>query len=457
MPRASPELPPLPAALARSYAEHGLASRSVLLAVSGGADSTALLVGTARVRDALKMRVEVATVHHGLREEAAEEVACVSGLAARLGLSCHVRRLALSPGAGVEARAREARYATLEVLRLERGLDAVATGHTLEDQAETLLMRLARGAALRGARGVHARAPTLIRPLLTCSRAGVLAFLATEGVGYVSDPMNADPSFFRTRVRQDVLPALHRAAGFSTVAHLATFARLAAEDEALLAGWAGASWERLALPGGGLDAVGLRALEPPLLRRVLARLLDGAGVRVDHATLERCGEAVRAGGVATLSGGFLLRASGGRVRCVPPGARAAPGALVLSGPGAEGTFGAWRFQVAEGSAPPGVLALGLERETAWPLTVRSRKPGDRIRTRSGHRKVQDVLVDARVPTEAREGQPVVVDARGEPLWLPGVAPRFAGPGLESRPAALASRQMLWAFPQASSEPKTPPL
>ncbi|GMU01654.1 tRNA lysidine(34) synthetase TilS [Corallococcus caeni] len=455
MPRASPERPSLTAALARSYAGHGLASRSVLLAVSGGADSTALLVGTARVRDALALRVEVATVDHGLRPEAAEEVTSVVGLAARLGLTCHVRRLALSPGAGVEARAREARYATLEVLRQERGLDAVATGHTLDDQAETLLMRLSRGAALRGARGIHARAPTLVRPLLTCSREDVLAFLATEEVGFVRDPMNADPSFLRTRMRLDVLPALNRAAGFSTVEHLATFARLASEDEALLTGLADAAWERLALEGGGLDAVGLRALEPPLSRRVLARLLVAAGARVDHGTLERGRDVVARGGVMPLSDGFLLKATGGRVRCVGPGPQAPPAPLVLAGPGARGDFGAWRFQVAEGSAPPGVLALVLEEGTAWPLTVRSRKQGDRVRTRAGHRKVQDALVDARVPAEARDAQPVVVDARDALLWLPGVVPRIVEPGAASHTASC--RHSLWAFPPASSERRTPPL
>ncbi|RKH12764.1 tRNA lysidine(34) synthetase TilS, partial [Corallococcus sp. CA047B] len=259
MPRASPGVPPLAALLARSYAEHGLASRSVLLAVSGGADSTALLVGTARVRESLGLRVEVATFDHGLRPDASEEVASVANLSARLGLVCHVRALALSPGAGVEARAREARYATLEVLRQERDLAAIATGHTLNDQAETLLMRLARGTALRGARGIHAQAPTLLRPLLACSRDDVLAFLHAEGLDYVRDPMNADPSLFRTRMRTDVLPALDRAAGFRTLPHLANFARLAAEDEALLGRLADASWERLSLPGGGLDAVGVGA------------------------------------------------------------------------------------------------------------------------------------------------------------------------------------------------------
>ncbi|RKI07795.1 tRNA(Ile)-lysidine synthetase, partial [Corallococcus praedator] len=123
--------------------------------------------------------------------------------------------------------------------------------------------------------------------------------------------------------------------------------------------------------------------------------------------------------------------------------------------GAEGGFGAWRFQVAEGSAPPGVLEFALGKETAWPLTVRSRRPGDRVRTRSGHRKVQDVLVDARVPAEARDAQPVVVDADGGLLWLPGVGVSVADRGAPS--TEVASRHSLWASSPATSERKGPPL
>src|SRR5262245_31162064 len=125
--------------LERAYRQFGLAGGSVLLAVSGGADSTALLVGTAAVAERLALKVEVATLDHGLRPEAREEVEAVARLAARWGLPCHVRQLHLPPGSGLEARAREARYAALEALRRERGLQVVATAHTASDQAETLL------------------------------------------------------------------------------------------------------------------------------------------------------------------------------------------------------------------------------------------------------------------------------------------------------------------------------
>ncbi len=431
--------------LEEAYRQLGLAGGSVLLAVSGGADSSALLVGTARVRERLPLQVEVATLDHGLRPEAREEVEAVARLAAHWGLPCHVRELRLARGSGLEARAREARYAALETLRRERGLQVVATAHTASDQAETLLMRLVRGTALRGAASIHRTRPFLIRPLIERTREEVEAFLAEQGVSFVSDPMNVDPAFFRTRIRHEVLPVLARAAGFPVVPHLAAFARLAAEDEALLGALADGARARLTLPDGSLDAVGVRALEPPLRRRVLARLLAEAGARVDDASLTRALRAVEIGRPVTLSGGhqpggLQLHTAGGRVRCVRrESPTPTPPVLVLEGEGAsgiqEGT--GWRFTVATGAPPPGTLGLPLSEETHWPLSVRTRRPGDRIRGPAGSRKLQDVLVDRRIPGERRDLLPVVTDAEGAVLWVPGVW---------NSTSAQAVRLFLWASP-----------
>lgn len=442
--------PSLEDTLKEAYRQLGLQGGSVLLAVSGGADSCALLVGTARVREALGLRVEVATLDHGLRPEARREVEAVVRLAAQWKLPCHVRELKLEPGAGVEARAREARYAALEALRREHGLGAVATGHTASDQAETLLMRLARGSALRGAVGIHRTRSFLVRPLLDCTRQHVESFLAAQGVAFSVDAMNEDPSFFRTRIRQEVLPSLERAAGFAVVDHLATFARLAAEDEGFLRSLADEAWSRLLLPEGGLDAVGVRALPLPLRRRVLVRLLAEAEGPVDEATLTRVLGAVERGGTVTLGGGHVrgglqLRAAGGWVRCVRRAGPAtpSPGLLVLEGAGAEGVQPGtgWHFTVREQAPPPETLGLPLADDTAWPLTVRTRRPGDRVRGAAGSRKLQDVLVDRRVPVESRDSRPVVTDARGGVLWVPGIwNPAFGAGG----------RLFLWASPSGTS-------
>jgi tRNA(Ile)-lysidine synthase len=437
--------------LVAAYRHFGLEGRSVLIAVSGGADSTALLVGTALVRERLRLSVEVATLDHGLRPESAGEARGVERLAALHALPVHVRQLHLRPGAGVELRAREARYEALEALRSERGLEAVATAHTATDQAETLLMRLARGTALRGAAGILPRRGSVVRPMLELTREQIEAFLQEQGVGFISDPMNADPRLFRTRVRQEVLPALTRAAGFPVAERLASFARLAAEDEALLDGMARSAWDRLVREGGGLDAVGVRSLEPPLRRRVLARLLSQEGATVDDATLGRVLEAVARGGSATLSDGLQLRASGGSVRCVRPRAATALISLTLEGEGATGTQEGtgWRFQVGGSPAMRGALCLRLPRETRWPLTVRTRKPGDRIRGPGGSRKLQDVFVDLRVPAERRDLQPVVADAEGRVLWVPGL---WTPP--EDK---VGSGQSLWAFPPSPSSRGSGPL
>lgn len=445
-----------PTALEAAWRELGLVGGSVLLAVSGGADSCALLVGTARVRERLGLRVEVATLDHGLRPEAREEVAAVVRLSAQWGLPCHVRELGLKSGAGLEARAREARYAALQSVRRERGLQVVATAHTASDQAETLLMRLMRGTALRGAAGIHRARPFLVRPLIERTREEVEAFLAAEGVSFVVDPMNVDPAFLRTRVRREVLPVLMRAAGFPVVPHLAAFAGLAAEDEALLSGLADAAWARLVLADGSLDAVGVRALEPPIRRRVLARLLSENGAEVDEASLARVLSAVETGRPVTLRGGgrrggLQLRASGGRVRCVRPSDPGpTPGVLVLAGEGASGTQDGtgWAFTVSSAAPPPGSLGLRLSEGTCWPLTVRTRRPGDRVRGPAGSRKLQDVLVDARVPSERRDVLPVVVDAEGSVLWVPGVW---------NSTSASAVGLFLWASPPSASTHGASPL
>ncbi|ATB34291.1 tRNA lysidine(34) synthetase TilS [Melittangium boletus] len=441
-----------------AYQQLGRRGGSVLLAVSGGADSSALLVGTARVRQALRLRVEVATLDHGLRPEARREVEAVARLSAQWGLPCHVRALGLMPGAGMEARAREARYTALEALRRELGLDVVATAHTASDQAETLLMRLLRGASLRGAVGIHRARPFLIRPLIERTREEVEAFLAEQDTPFVTDPMNGDPSFLRTRLRAQLLPALSAAVGFPVTPHLAAFTRVAAEDEALLSKLADGAWSRLVLADGSLDAVGVRALERPLRRRVLARLLSEADAEVDGPSLARVMDAVDSGGTVTLRGGggvrgsLQLRAMGGRVRCVRRGERApeaTPPVWLREEEGhvlQEGT--GWTFGVRRAAPPVGVLGMPVPRQARWPLLVRTRREGDRVRGPAGSRKLQDVLVDSRVPSERRDALPVVTDADGTLLWVPGI-------WNSTVPSEV--RLFLWAIPPGASMPGVLPL
>jgi tRNA(Ile)-lysidine synthase len=299
------------AALRQGLLRLGGRRGALLLAVSGGADSVAMLVGCSRLAGRLGLRLEAATVDHGLSATMAHACEAVVARCQGLGVPCHRRALALAQGAGLEERARRERYAALEAVRAERGLDAVATAHTADDQAETLLMRLGRGAALTGAAGVLERRGGLIRPLLRVRRQTARAYLEALGEAFVEDPMNADPQFLRTRVRGALLPAYEQLAGPGVAEHLARFAQLAAEDDALLQAQADEAFARVRLPDGRLEAVGVRALLPPLRRRVLKALLQREGVPVDSVALENVERALREGGAATLPGDLLLTVRGG--------------------------------------------------------------------------------------------------------------------------------------------------
>jgi tRNA(Ile)-lysidine synthase len=397
----------------------------ILVAVSGGVDSLALLVSAAEVAAG---RTGVASLDHGLRPESAAEVERVAALARSLGLPFHTEALGLVPGAGAEARARAARYAALDRIAREHGYAAIATAHTADDQAETLLMRLARGSALRGAAAIRAEGPRLLRPLLAVRRAQTEAYVAAAGLEPVRDPSNEDLGLFRTRIRHHVLPVLRQAAGPAVVERLARFARSAAEDEELLAGLAEEALVRVH-DGVGLDAVAVRALPWPIRARVLRSWLEALGHPISDGLLRSVAAAIDRGGRTGLPGRAVLGAEGGWVRVLPRPGAAEPAALELR-PDAPVRFGAFRVFLGDG---PGVPAGGATP----PLLVRARRAGDRVSRAGGPtRRVQDVLVDAGIPSEERGAWPLVADARGEVLWVVGLWPRAypgAGPFLRSEP------------------------
>ncbi|MBL8952743.1 MAG: tRNA lysidine(34) synthetase TilS, partial [Myxococcaceae bacterium] len=208
--------------------------RRLILAISGGADSTALLLGATRLSDRLKATLLVVTVDHGLRASSSAVAKRVVASAKGLGVRAVVKRLKLGRGPGIEERARAQRYAALEAVRRQRRFEQIATAHTANDQAETLLMRLARGTALGGAAAILERRDRVIRPLLFATRPQVVAWLKAQGARWHEDPMNADTTLLRTRVRARVLPALEKATDGRVALRLARFARLASDDDALL-------------------------------------------------------------------------------------------------------------------------------------------------------------------------------------------------------------------------------
>ena len=402
----------------------------ILVAVSGGVDSLALLVVAAGVAGA---RMGVASLDHGLRPEGSAEVERVRELVRSLGLPFHTECLGLQPGPGAEARARVARYAALDRIAREHGYDAIATAHTADDQAETLLMRLARGSALRGAAAIRADGPRLLRPLLGVRRAQTEALVAAAGLDPVRDPTNEDPGLFRTRIRHHVLPVLRQAAGPSVVERLARFARSAAEDEELLAGYAAHALERVR-DAAGLDAVAVRALPWPIRGRVLRAWLEELGQPISDRLLREVAAAIDRGGRTGLPGRGVLATEGGWIRVLPRDSAVAPPSRELGQGSVE--FGGFRVWLGEGpGVPVGAAAV--------PLVVRARRPGDRVGPAGGPtRRVQDVLVDASVPVEARGAWPLVADARGRVLWVVGLWPHAhpgPGPFLHAEPTGQSAK------------------
>jgi hypoxanthine phosphoribosyltransferase len=275
----------------------------VACAVSGGADSLALLVLAA----AGGCVVTAVHVDHGLRAGSAAEAEVVSAAAARFGARFESHRVVVAPGPNLEARARAARFAVLPA--------DVATGHTMDDQAETILVNLLRGA---GADGLAGMAPGARHPILGLRRTETHALCAAAGLVPVCDESNDDPAFMRNRIRHELLPLCAQVAGRDPVPLLARQAGVLRDEVALLDSLA---TELLPDPA---DARAVTAARRPLARRALRRWLREAGdgehppslAEVDRTLAVAAGSAVG----TELSGGQRVRRTGGRLR-VEPGRR----------------------------------------------------------------------------------------------------------------------------------------
>jgi tRNA(Ile)-lysidine synthase len=274
----------------------------VVVACSGGADSVALL---ALAVDAALAPVAV-HVDHGLRPDSADDAACVAGIAARFGAGFRAVRVEIPSGSNLEARARDSRYAALEQARAELGADAVLVAHTADDQAETVLLNILRGAAAAGLAGMARRQGRVVRPLLDVRRADTAALCAALGCAVVRDPMNDDRSFRRVAIRHDVLPALSTLAERDLVPVLARQADILRAESEFLDALAADAW-----PGpDGPRAATLAALAPALARRAVRRWIGAPPPSV--AEVERV-LAVAAGEsrATELAGGRAVRRSAG--------------------------------------------------------------------------------------------------------------------------------------------------
>lgn len=299
-----------------------------MCAVSGGADSTTMLA----LAVASGCQATAVHVDHGLRPGSAREAEVVRKTADLLGAAFEAVRVQVEPGGDLEARARQARYDALP--------EGALVGHTADDQAETLLLNLMRGAGLdglSGMRGCGGGPRRVLRPILALRRHETQAFAAALSLETVNDVSNFEPRFLRNRARHELLPLLADIAGRDPVPLLARTAGLLAEDADFL--------DALSRDIDPTDARGLAQMPPPLAKRALRSWLRQDEGRGHHPPssdeLERVWAVVTGRVVACeLSGGRRVSRSSGRLRLAPsPGPGGAAGASASAGAGAEGDPG----------------------------------------------------------------------------------------------------------------------
>lgn len=303
----------------------------VLVACSGGADSLALAAATAFEAPKLGLRAGAMTVDHQLQDGSGERAEAVAKALAGLGLDpVEVLTVVVAGAGGPEAAARSARYAALAEAADRLDAAAVLLGHTLDDQAETVLLGLARGSGTRSLSGMAPITGRYLRPLLDVDRSTTREAALAERLDVWDDPHNADLSFTRVRVREQALPMVEAVLGPGVPAALARTARLLRDDADALDEWAGRADEEASHPDGGCEVAVLASLPAAVRRRVLRQraLVAGvpagslAAVHLDAA--EALVIAWHGQGPLDLPGGRTLRRRCGRLYFSEPGDRPLP-------------------------------------------------------------------------------------------------------------------------------------
>lgn len=420
-------------------------ARTLLVAVSGGPDSMAMLHALCRLRDIFPVNVLVAHLNHHMRPTAAADARFVETIARDLGLRCIARAIdvpsyqrahKLSP----EDAARRVRYTFLEATAAEHQADRIAVGHTADDQAETLLLRMLRGAGLTGLCGIPPVRGLIIRPLIRVQRREILAFLNMGGIPFREDPSNHQRRYLRNRVRLDLLPRLIQGYNPRVVEGLCAMADLVAADEDALQAAAREAFHKARLSGepgqSSLRIDVLGALVPALQRRVLRESLAEAvgglqGFTHKHiaailwllqtapgnkrlvlprgVVVERCGKAL------------LIQ------REPPPSTGSVDEPLRIPGEHKVEALGitlvsrVQGIDEVNGSFPTGDAAWLDAAKLSGVVRVRTRRPGDRFQPLglSHVKKLKAFLIDNKIPRLVRDRLPLIVTDAGI-AWVAGV-------------------------------------
>ena len=296
----------------RTVRERGLVSPGdhVLVACSGGPESTALLHVLHRLRAELGITLCVASIDHQLRPESAAEVEQVSALASDLGVPFYGAGVEVpKQGPSIQGRARELRYQALHEIAHTHHATCIAVGHSQDDQAETVLSRILRGTGIRGLGAIEPRrADGVIRPLLDCRRSEIRAYVLDRGLPFIDDPSNHQRDFERVRIRHEVLPML-LGEDLRLVEHLSALGEEAAELNAYL------DAQLPVLPPPGERTVTVAALTeiaPPIRIRCLRRwIVQETGLTPNRNHLVEMGRLLTGQGEVLLGSGWSVRRQGG--------------------------------------------------------------------------------------------------------------------------------------------------
>ncbi|MBW1735029.1 MAG: tRNA lysidine(34) synthetase TilS [Deltaproteobacteria bacterium] len=416
----------------------------VIVAVSGGADSVCLLDVLYRLKDLLGVELVVAHFDHGLRpDEDEQETEFVRSLAGSLGCRFFTERAdpSMASGAGsLEERAREARYRFLMGARNRFSAQRIAVGHNLNDQAETVLMRLLRGSGPSGLSGIPpVRDSHIIRPLIQVTRSEIESYLSLRGLAHITDPTNSETRYLRNEIRMNLLPRLEKYQS-RIVQVLGRTAEIMREEASWLeteaAGWVKrcavtASPGETTLP---LDRFNL--LPGPLKNHVIRHALRRGGRGLRRITMRHMdgirgiAEGKRPQAEMTLpNGGLVKRVYGelmfSRSSLPPPEGFChileRPGTFYLDPPGCAIQLHEYDRKRVEDLTASARTACFDADLTGWPLMLRNFRHGDRFVPlgMTGHKKLKKFFIDMKVPSHMRATIPILI--RGDrPIWVCGI-------------------------------------
>ena len=373
---------------------------TVICAVSGGADSVALLFGFYLLKEKLGIHLEAAHFNHHLRgEESDRDESFVREFCDRYDIPLHVAGGEVKPGKkGLEAAAREARYGFLCSLS-----GKIATAHTADDNAETVLLHLIRGTGLKGLGGITPVSGNVIRPMLNITRQNVEEFLEEWCLGHIEDSSNGTDAFLRNRIRHNVMPLL-REENPRIGENLSAMALRLRKDEEYLS--AQADFETLP------TVESLKTMHSAVRGRILEQFLKESGVREPEQTHIASVEALlyseKPSARVSLPGGVTIARNYNVIEKLSQAQICEP--VKISCPG-EVTFGAYRVicePAGEILNTPDTITV----HTSEGILLRSRESGDAIRLKAGTKSLKKLYIDRKIPAAERDTIPVVCDEEG---------------------------------------------